>query len=80
MLSFLIKNFQIIHNGDNLSDHHPVYVCFDLNIRGDEDIHITPNKRLLWSAATNDDINMYQSKLDVEVNHLSQFTYKCIVL
>jgi endonuclease/exonuclease/phosphatase family metal-dependent hydrolase len=70
-LSSLIKNFQIIYNGDNLSDHHPVSVCIELNNRAGEDIHIIPSKRLLWSAATNDDINMYQSKLQVELNNIS---------
>ena len=34
IVSSLIKIFQIIHNGDNLSDHHPVSVCMDLNTRG----------------------------------------------
>ena len=70
-VSSLIKTIQIIFNDDNLSDQHPVPVCVDLNTRACEYIHITPSKRLLWLAATNDDINMYQSKLDVELNNLS---------
>ena len=70
-VSSLIKIFQVIANSDKLSDHHPVSVCFDLNIIAYEDIYITPNKRLLWSAATNDNINMYQSKLEVELNNIT---------
>ena len=65
-----IRKYENVYRGDNLSDHIPVSLSLDIDVCYSHEIKSVLNEKLLWSAATDLDIDQYKRKLDIELSSI----------
>jgi len=60
-----IISYEVLHHGDNLSDHSTIQICLGINTQRVCSKKQTSVHRPLWRSATNEHISKYKSMLSV---------------
>lgn len=73
-----ICEHNVVHRGDNLSDHSPIEITMDISTRYTEDpVSRTESTHLMWNKANSNNLQAYKEKLDTNLSAL-QYPHKAL--